>query len=199
MNKGITNEKIQKLILFILLIIQFLFWYFFTSKIKYDFTITPLPPSKTEINMFSFGDKTLLYRIYAFKLQNAGDSFGETTPLKNYDYEKLEKWFYALNDLDDKSEYVPSIAGFYFSSSQNAKDNKYIINYLLDFADKNPEKNWRWYTTSAYIAKYKLRDQQFAFLIAKKILNLKNNDIPFVHRAMVLFMLNEKDLHSCKV
>ena len=193
------ETKIPNLLLIIALFIQFVFWLCFTSKIKYDFTITPLPPSKIEMGVFSFGDNELLYRIYAFKLQNAGDTFGETTPLKNYDYEKLEKWFYALNDLDNISEYVPSIAGFYFSSSQNPLDNKYIIDYLLDFANRDPEKYWRWLATSAYIAKHKLKNEELAFSIARSMLNLKNNDIPFINRAMALFMLNERDLKTCKV
>jgi len=193
------KNNIFTILLFIFLLLQFCIWKNFTSKIKYDFTITPLPPSKLEMNIFSLGDKSLLYRIYAFKLQNAGDTFGETTPLKDYDYEKLEKWFYALDNLDNISEYVPSIAGFYFSLSQNPLDNKYIIDYLINFADKNPNKYWRWYVTSAYIAKNKLKNEELAFNTAKKLLNIENDKIPFISRAMALFMLNEKDLHSCKV
>ena len=192
----------QKLCFFILILTlctQFYVWYNWTSKIKYNFKITPLPPSSIEMNTFALGDKTFLYRLYGFQLQNAGDTFGETMPLKDYDFEKLEKWFYALTELDDKSEYVPSIAGFYYSSSQNYSDNKYIVNYLVDFADKNPEKYWRWYATSAYLAKYKLKNEELAFNIAKKMLNINNQNMPFINRAMALFMLNEKDLHTCKV
>ncbi len=196
--KEFLTKNVVYIFLFIFLICDFFIWTKWTSKIKADFTITPLPPSKVEMNIFSFGDKSLLYRIYGFKLQNAGDTFGETIPLKDYDYEKLEKWFYALTDLDDKSEYVPSIAGFYFSSSQNAADNEYIVDYLIDFADKNPEKYWRWYVTSAYIMKHKLKNKERAFAVAKKILNLKSN-IPFINRVMALFMLNERDLHTCSV
>lgn len=186
------------IILCIFILCQYSVWKKWTSNIKADFTITPLPPSKFEMDVFSFGDKSLLYRIYGFKLQNAGDTFGETIPLKDYDYEKLEKWFYALTDLDGNSEYVPSIAGFYFSSSQNEADNKYIVDYLIDFADKNPEKYWRWYVTSVYILKHKLKDNKKAFIVAKKMLNLKSN-IPFINRVMTLFMLDEKDLHTCEV
>lgn len=192
------RKNIINIALLLLIFIQFFIWKNFTSQIKADFTITPLPPSKTEMDIFSLGDKSLLYRIYSFKLQTAGDTFGETIPLKDYDYEKLEKWFYALTELDTKSEYVPSIAGFYYSSSQNVADNNYIVDYLIDFADKNPEKYWRWYVTSAYIIKHKLKDEEKAFSVAKKLLNL-NTDLPFINRVMALFMMNEKDLHKCKV
>lgn len=187
------------LIFFVLL--QCCFWIFKTSTLKPDFTITPLPPSKTEMSVFSFGDNELLYRIYGFKLQNAGDTFGETIPLKNYDYSKLEKWFYALNELDDKSNYVPSIAGFYYSMSQNADDNKYIVDYLIDFADTNPVKNWRWYLTTMHLAKNKLKDDKKAFKIAEKITKIddKNGEIPALSKFAVLMLFNVKDLSNCEI
>ena len=192
------KQHITHFLLIFFVLCQFILCKSYTSKIKTHFTITPLPPSKIEMDFFSLGDKALLYRLYGFKLQNAGDTFGETTPLKEYDYEKLEKWFYALTELDNNSEYIPSIAGFYYSSSQNAEDNKYIVDYLASFADKNPERYWRWYVTSAYLTKYKLKNDEKAFMIAKKLLNI-NTNIPFINRVMVLFMMNDKDLHTCKV
>ena len=159
--QAISGEKhYLYFLLFVALLLQYFFWFFCSSRIKPSFTITPLPPSKTEMSFLSFGDKELLYRIYAFQLQNAGDTFGETIPLKDYDFSKLEKWFYALSELDGKSEYVPSIAGFYYSSSQNVEDNKYIIKYLVDFADKNPSKFWRWYITATYLARHKMKDEK---------------------------------------
>lgn len=187
------------IILIFFIILQCCFWLLKTSKIKPDFTITPLPPSKAEMSVFSFGDNELLYRIYGFQLQTAGDTFGETIPLKDYDYSKLEKWFYALNDLDDKSNYVPSIAGFYYSMSQNASDNKYIIDYLVSFADKNPTENWKWYINAMSIAKIKLKDDKKAFEIAKKMLEIQDkNTIPLLQKVIVLSLYNKKNKNSCE-
>lgn len=178
--------------------IQFCVWFFFTKNIKHNFTITPLPPSKLEMSLFSFGDSELLYRFYGFKLQTAGDTFGETIALQDYDYEKLEQWFYALDELDGRSEYVPSIAGFYYSVSQHAEDNKHIVSYLEKFADRDPVKNWRWYVTATYIAKYKLYDNELSFRIARKLMNIDNKEIPFVSRIMSIAMLGKKDLERCE-
>ena len=192
----LTNNLPQLILLFFLLI-QFFSWFFITSNIKPNFIITPLPPSEKEMNFFSLGDKELLYRFYSFKLQNAGDTFGETIPLKDYDYEKLEKWFYALDELNNISEYVPSIAGFYYSASQNAMDNKYIVDYLLNFADRNPEKYWRWYITSIYLAKHKLHDEELVLEISKKILSV-NTEMPYINKVLALFYLKNADLKTCK-
>ena len=185
-------------LLFIAIVCQYFFWFFKSSNINPTFTITPLPPSKTEMFILSFGDEETLYRIYAFQLQNAGDTFGNTIPLKDYDFNKLEKWFYALSELDGKSEYVPSIAGFYYSASQNPDDNKHIVRYLVDFADKNPSKFWRWYITATYLARYKLKDEKLAFNISRKLLKIENDAIPAVSRVLSLSFLTQKDFKTCK-
>ena len=62
---NIVDKKINKtirpfyIILVLILIVQFIIWFFATSKIKHTFTITPLPPSDLEMSVFSFGDKQL--------------------------------------------------------------------------------------------------------------------------------------------
>ena len=191
---GLKNLNDKYFFFFLSLVfLQSTIWFQYTQHIKPDFTITPLPPSKLERAFLSFGDDSLLYRSYAFKLQNAGDTFGETTPLKDYDYQKLEKWFYALNDLDNKSEYVPSIAGFYYSQSQSVYDNEYIISYLTDYAKANPIKNWRWFTHAAYLARYKLGDFNRAIEISKNIINLNNPEIPAWAKAMAFFIAQKED------
>lgn len=177
--------------------LQFLLWFFNTKNIKTDFTITPFPPSKLEKAFFSFGDSQILYRFYGMELQNAGDTFGEVTPLQDYDYEKLEKWFFALSELDEKSDYVPSLAGFYFSQSQSPKDNKYVVSYLVKHAEQDPENKWRWFNDAAYIARYKLNDLPLAVSIASKVLKLKNPDIPLWARAMAIFVSKASD-DQCK-
>ena len=192
-----VSSKIDLLFVIFFVFIQGTIWFLYTKNIKPDFTITPNPPSQTEKAFLSFGDNQLLYRIYAFQLQNAGDTFGETIPLKDYDYEKLEKWFYSLEELDEISDYVPSIAGFYYAQSQNPKDVIYVINYLKDHADKNPVKNWRWYSDAAYLANTKLHNHKLAVNLAQNILNINDKSIPAWARFMAIF-LSEKTDDYCK-
>ena len=186
-------------VMIVLFIMQFFLWFFKTSKAKVDFIITPLPPSKLEMSLFSFGDKELLYRFYGFQLQNAGDTFGETSALQDYDYEKLEKWFYALDELDGISEYVPSIAGLYYSASQYQEDNRYVVNYLVDYARRDLKKNWKWLVTATYIAKFKLQDSELAFNISKDLVKLDRDvNIPLISRLMALSMFSYNELRSCQ-
>jgi hypothetical protein len=205
------QNKFLKFIILFFLSLQFLIWVYCQS-IKTPFQITPLPPSNFEKSIFSFGDKEFLYRYYGMQIQMAGDTFGQTIPLKDYDYIKLEKWFYSLLELNSISQYVPSIAGLYYSQSQNPLDNKYIVNFLFDYASKDPEKNWRWYIDSAFLMKTKLKDFKRASVTAAKVMELKNKDIPKWAKVFGIFVaaddkdpcfvldimknLNQKDLEA---
>ncbi len=184
--------------LVVIFLINMILWSLHTSKIKYEFTITPYPPSKFQKMLMSLGDEAFLYRFLGTRLQFAGDTYGDTTPLKNYDYKKLEKWFYSLDELDPVSEYVPAIAGFYYAFSQNPKDNQYIVPYLAQFGRRNPTKNWRWLFTASNLAKNKLKDYKLAMELADEIIDIKNSEIPYWAKLSALFIAKDHDPCSVK-
>jgi hypothetical protein len=170
----VIKNKLNNAILIVFLILQATLWQLHMKNQKVEFTITPNPPSKLSIMVMSFGDEQFIYRSLGRKIQNAGDDYGTTTPLKDYDYSKLQNWFYVLDELDPLSDYVPSIAGFYYSASQNDSDSKYVIDYLLKHADRDPIKKWQWYSTAMYLASYKLKDSALAIKISERLMNLDN-------------------------
>jgi tetratricopeptide (TPR) repeat protein len=190
--KETAKIKQDALILSLIFVLQFLVWFFISQKIKPDFTITPLPPTRIEMDIASLGDSEFAYRAYSQILQNAGDTFGETIPLKDYNFAKLEKWFYALDELNKDSEYVPSIAAFYYGQSQNVSDCEYIIRYLDKHADFNPNKQWRWYLESVYLAAYRMENYDLAKPIAAKLIEIKNPNMPLWAKTIVPFIMQRK-------
>ncbi len=190
--KQINNIKLDSYVVFLLFFLQFATWFLISQRIKPDFTITPLPPSRIEMDIASLGDEQFAYRMYGQLLQNAGDTFGETVPLKDYDFNKLEQWFYAVDALSSKSEYIPSIAAFYYGQSQNTEDCRYIIKYLIDHADKNPVGQWRWYMEAIYLGSYRMKDYEIVKPLAEKIISLNNKDVPLWAKTLVPFMIQRQ-------
>lgn len=139
-----------KILLIIVFGLQIMFW-IFTNKIKPSFIITPYPPTRMQIEALSFGDKQFYYRKLAFQLQNAGDKYGYLTNLKEYDYNRLVRWFEVLSDIDENSIYIPYMAAYYYSLVQNQEKLNILGSYLVSFALKNPEKYWNILTTASYI------------------------------------------------
>lgn len=192
------KAKIDNVLLIIFLLLQVTLWQLYIKNIKVEFTITPVPPSKLSVMLMSFGDEQFMYRKLGRTIQDAGDDYGTTTPLKDYDYSKLQHWFYLLDELDYESNYVPSIAGFYYSSSQNIEDSRYVIEYLEKNADHDPIKKWQWYNTAVYLASYRLNDKDLAIRISEKLMKINDDSIPMWAKTAGIFLAAKKDHDICK-
>ncbi len=163
------------IVIFILLFsLQFFFW-LKAEKIKPDVNIVPKLPSAQAVAAFSFGDSQFYFRVNALRIENAGDSFGRFTPLKQYDYEELYKWFKLLDGLDSKSKYVPTLAANYYSQTQNKEDTRYVIQYLDEYASRDIDENWWWMFQAVYIANTTLKDNELALKLAYKL--SENNNV----------------------
>ena len=162
-----------------------------TKHYQPEMGIVPEVPNPIAIQALSLGDEQFYFRSLAFQLQNAGDTFGRFTALKKYDYNKLYRWFKILDSLDDKSNLIPSLAGYYFSQTQNTPDVRYIVDYLdehVNLNDYNRYHKWWWLSQSVYLANHKLKDQELALKLAYKLSATKRDDLPFWAKQMPAFI-----------
>jgi hypothetical protein len=180
-------------ILFLLL--QGIFWYK-TNLIKPEMMIVPNVPGEATVKALSFGDEQLYFRVLALELQNMGDTYGRFTALKNYNYKKLAQWFTLMDSLDSQSNFIPSLASYYFSQTQNKPDVRYIVDYLDMHGSRDPAKKWWWLSQAVYLSNHVLNDKARALEISMKLAKAPGKDIPLWARQMPAFIheqLGEKD------
>ncbi|MDX1949159.1 MAG: hypothetical protein SFT90_01505 [Rickettsiales bacterium] len=158
--------------------------------IKNQLEIVPKVPSKEIFKVSSFGDEQLAFRYYGYMLQFAGDTFGRVTPLKDYDYSKLYQWWKLLDDVDSKSDLIVNMVAYYFSATQNPKEQvPFVIKFIEEHSDKDPENKWWWYGQAVYLANFRLEDRDLALRIAKKLASLpKELDLPIWTRQLEAFI-----------
>lgn len=178
-------------VLYIAFIAQVVLWNS-TWHYKPEMGIVPLVPSKVSVKASALGDEQCYFRILAFQLQNAGDSFGRFTALKEYDYRKLYQWFTLLDTLDMRSNYIPALAGYYYSQTQHIPDVKYVIDYLEQHAEKDMYHKWWWMAQAVYLANHKLQDQGRALALAYKLAATPRDDIPLWVKQMPAFIHEER-------
>ncbi len=171
----------------LLFFIQLGFW-LSTEKVKPKIGIVPEIPNKYAVEALSLGDKQFYFRFLAIELQNAGDSFGRFTALQNYDYSKLYGWFTMLDSLDKKSRFVPSLASYYFSQTQNKEDNRYIVQYLDEHSSEDIDYNWWWLFQATIIAKSTLGDKKLALDLAYKLSQNNVKEAPLWTKQMPAFI-----------
>lgn len=168
---------------------QVAFWN--TSRqILPDMAIVPDVPSREVVKALSLGDEQFYFRVLALDIQNAGDTYGRFTPLKNYDYNKLSLWFHLLDTLDNRSVYIPSLATYYYAQTQNVPDVRYIVDYLYDYAKDDPEKKWWWLIQAIYLANHKLEDKDLALKVGAPLIDTKTT--PLWARHFTAFIYEQK-------
>lgn len=177
------------------LVLNMALW-FYLRPIRPNMGIVPPLPSERMVQLLSFGDKQLYFRLASFRLQNAGDTFGRATPYKDYNYALLEQWFLLLDNLDALSNITPSMAGYLFGQSQEPlRDVPYIVRYLESHYDRNPQTKWWWLSQAVYLANHKLKDKDLALRLAYK-LGTTEADVPLWARQMPAFILEQRGEHE---
>ncbi|MBN8828160.1 MAG: hypothetical protein J0H68_05585 [Sphingobacteriia bacterium] len=158
--------------------------------------ITENVPSEISIKSFSLGDEQFYYRILAWQLQFMGDSFGRVSPLKYYDYVKIKNWFYLLDKLDNKTNYSPVIATYYYGVTPKKEDLIHIIEYLEKHSEVDLTKKWWWMYQASYLAFHEMKYHSKGIELAKKVAQTKGT-LPLWARQLPAFYhekIGEKDI-----
>lgn len=140
--------------------------------------VPPVPSSPATASMFTLGDAQLAYRGFSLLIQNLGDAGGKARALHEYDYTRLSGWFWLLDKLDPKANYIPSIAGFYFSATHDKKALDPIIDYLAEVGVRPVKQKWRWLAQAVYLARFVQNDYDKALILAERLAALDYADMP---------------------
>lgn len=161
-------------------------------------TNVPPPPGVSGASIGAIGDRQMAYRTGALMLQNFGDTGGRTTPLKDYNFERLGQWFMLEDGLDPRAVHVPYIAAYYYGGSQNGKKLRPLIDYLAFIGRRNDAherlgfQNWRWMGQAIYLARFRLDDLNLALTLANELAASYHPGMPGWTKQMPAFVLNAK-------
>ncbi len=173
----------------IFLNIQFLFW-IETKPHKPRMEVVPAVPGELAVKALSFGDNEVFFRLLGLHLQNFGDTFGRFTALRDYNFERLAGWFGLMDTLNDKSDYIPSLASYYFSQTQNVEDTIHVVNYLRAHSQHRINQKWWWQAQAVYLANHKLQDDELALQLAKPLVYAE--DVPLWVNQLPAFIYEKR-------
>lgn len=156
----------------------------------------PPAPSETAASFAGLGDSEIAYRMFGYFLQNLGNVGGDFEPLKLYDYASLEQWFFLTQTLDDRANYVPFLAAYYFGGVEDSPDKiGHVVTYLADNGQKLYPQKWRWLAQAVYLARYKQNDLPKALSLANTLASLKTDTAPWARQmpAFVQLQMGHKE------
>lgn len=138
-------------------------------KVRPALAIVEVPPHEVVARLQAFNDGQWQFRLLGMQLQNTGDTFGRFTGLRKYDYQKLGMWLALLDRFDDRSDWMPSLASYYYGMTPKTEDVPVIVAYLERHADRYPGLKWWWYAQGTYLANHKMKDKDTALRLAYKL------------------------------
>lgn len=188
----LNSHKIFFWVFVVALFLQIFFWKSYIKDFKKEVEPVPAAPSKYLRSAFSMGDDEFLFRILGSRLQNSGDIFAGFITLKKYDYKRIYDWMKSLDELNYESNFIPSLASYYYSQTPIKNDSNHIINYLDEHASKNLNKKWWWMLQAVYVAKKSLQDNDVALKLAKKLSKNTSSSSPLWTKQLYAFLLKEK-------
>ncbi|MDB5490507.1 MAG: hypothetical protein JWO78_356 [Micavibrio sp.] len=159
-----------------------------THKLRPVWGNVPPATSDRATLMMNMGDSQLAYRRNGMMLQNLGNEGGDSTPLKDYNFELLRGWFMLQDRLDPVSNFMPYLTAYYFGATQNPRDQLGpVIDYLEVQGQRSELDKWRWLAEAVFLARYKKSDMPRALDLANKLAALPN--VPLWAKAMPAFVL----------
>lgn len=173
------------LVLALFVALQGAFW-MHSHKVRPEMGVVPDVPGETAVRALSFGDEEAFFRLYALGLQNSGDTFGRFTALYKYDFNKLGQWFHLLGNLNKESNYLPAMATYYFSQTQNPSDVGYIVDYLDHYTLDRVKEKWWWVVQGVYLAQHKMDNLERASALAERLRGVRG--IPIWAQQMPAFI-----------
>jgi hypothetical protein len=184
-------EKKVSFALFFALAANVIFW-FSLRDMQAKWGNVPPAPKEHFAAFYGLGDEAFAYRINGLMLQNMGDTGGRVTALKDYDYDTLTDWFYLQDKLDPVSDYIPFLASFYFSGTQDPEKFRPVLSYLEMVGVRTEGIKWKWLVQGVFFARHKLKDLNRALELANVLAKAENPDIPHMFRNLPALVLNEK-------
>lgn len=163
-------------------------WYS-VRPITARWTNVPPAPPKSSASLIGLGDRQFAYRIYGIIIQNFGDTGGLITPVANYDFEGLGRWFEIQQTLDPVSDHAPFLAAYFFGGSQNPEKLGPIVRYLELAAGSGEGQKWRWLAQAVYLARFRMHDYDTALRLAHKLAAFDNPDMPAWTRQAPVFVM----------
>lgn len=156
--------------------------------VKAKWLNVPPVPTEQQAGAFGLADGQLFYRMVGLMLQNLGNTGGNSEPLKNYDYNRLTKWFYLADTFDNRSSFVALIAGFYFGAVEDPEKIKPLAQYLHDTGNSAYGQRWRWLAHAIYLERYKVNNLDKAYEWSLELANMDKPDMPMWTKQMPAFI-----------
>ena len=151
------------------------------------------PPSDIILNTIALGDKVTTAKALNLWLQSFDNQQGQSISYAQLDYEIVAAWLSAIMRLDKRSNYALLSATHVYSSLDTPDRLRILINFIHEEFLDAPAKNWQWMAAATTLAKNKVKDEDYALILASDLREhtFELEEVPNWAKEMEIYLLRD--------
>ena len=161
----------------------------------------PIPPTPQFVRLASLDSPIFAAQLLMLWLQSFDVQPGISLSFKNIDYGRLQDWLRLILQLNPRGQYPLLSASRIYAEVADSERQRAMLLFIAEQFESDPTRRWPWLAHAVYVAKHRLKDQQFALQLAHALAAHRDNlAIPSWATQMNIFVLEEMgELESAKV
>ncbi|MDM8565814.1 hypothetical protein QUF74_09185 [Candidatus Halobeggiatoa sp. HSG11] len=186
-------QNVPKIIIILLLLSLGgqIIWYYQLPPPDIKIKKLTTPPQSGLLDILSFGDKIVSAKILMLWLQAFDIQTGRFLPYQKLDYNKLQQWLEQILLLDPNNQYPLLAASHLYSSIEDSKKQRLMLEFVYRQFFIDPDKRWSWLAHVTVIAKHRLKDLSLALKYAQAISAHATPNMPRWAKEMQIFILED--------
>lgn len=156
----------------------------------------PDAPNMVAYQSSFLGDSSLAHRMVGMLLQNFGGSGGRVESIHEYDMHKVAQWLALGFELEERSNYLPFLAAYYFGATETKSELEPLIDFLAEVGRYDDDDNWRWLSNAVYLARFRAENFEKAVVLADELATMYKPGRPALIAQMPAFIqlqIGDKD------
>ncbi|MBF0160944.1 MAG: hypothetical protein HQL88_01520 [Magnetococcales bacterium] len=129
----------------------------------------PAPPPIAVWRWASLGEPVAMARLSTLWLQACEYQPGESVPLRDRNFQRVEAWLDGILTLDPKGQYPLQMAARRYAETEDPVKQRQMLAYISRQFAVDPDRRWPWLAHAALLARHRLQDLPLALTYARAI------------------------------
>ena len=151
--------------------------------------------------MSSLGEPIAAAKFLNLWLQAFDNQPGLSISFHQLDYPRLTKWLDTILELDPQGHYPMLVAARVYGSVNDPVKQRFMMEYVFNKFNENPNKYWRWLAHVVITAKHELKDFDLALKYANALTEKATGEnVPYWAKDMKIIVLEDMgELEAAKI
>lgn len=169
-----------------------LFWHSQQPPLNAEIEPLSSPLAANAYRLASLGESLATAKMLNLWLQAYDNQPGISLSFKQLDYPRVAQWLDLILELDPQGRYPLLAAARIYGSVNDPARKRFMMDYVYQKFQENPDQRWPWLAYAVVIAKHELKDLPLALKYASTLnAQATGKNVPYWARDLKIIVLED--------